>query len=125
MPSIKVLQYNVLFANDATQATPWGQRVGALRGWIAELNPDVLCLQEITQGEGVDMLGDLLEGSALSHRVFGVACRDVMPNQGQPGVVLGNAIASRCAHPPCYLPHTPPPARPAAGGPAHVGPRWT
>ena len=100
MPSIKVLQYNVLFANDATQATPWGERVGALRGWIAELNPDVLCLQEITQGEGVDMLGDLLEGSALSHRVFGAACRDVMPNQGQAGVVLGNAIASRCARPP-------------------------
>ena len=121
MPSIKVLQYNVLFANDATQATPWGQRVGALRGWIAELNPDVLCLQEITQGEGVDMLGDLLEGSALSHRVFGVACRDVMPNQGQPRVVLGNAIASRCA-----LPTSCP--TPLPRGPAHVGlarPRWT
>ena len=104
MPApVKILQYNVLFANDDTQATPWEQRAAALRAWINHLDPDVITLQEITKGtradngETVDMLANILDGSALAHSVFGPACDEVMANvnPGQRGVVLGNAIASR------------------------------
>jgi endonuclease/exonuclease/phosphatase family metal-dependent hydrolase len=101
-PSITVLQYNVLFANDSAQATPWEDRAAALRAWIEELDPDVVTLQEVTLGQRadgteVDMLADILRGSALSHHVFGPACDDVMPSAdpGQTDVVIGNAIASR------------------------------
>ena len=101
-PAVKVLQYNVLFAKDS-QPTPWEQRAAALRAWIKHLDPDIITMQEITRGtradngKAVDMLSDILSGSALSHSVFGLASNDVMaevdPNQR--GVVLGNAIASR------------------------------
>ena len=85
-PSISVLQYNVLFANDSTQATPWADRAVALRAWIAELDPDVVTLQEVTLGQRsddgsqVDMLADILRGSALSYYAFGPACDEVMPS---------------------------------------------
>jgi endonuclease/exonuclease/phosphatase family metal-dependent hydrolase len=95
-PAVKILQYNVLFAKDS-QPTPWETRAAALRAWIALLDPDIITLQEITKGTrtdngaAVNMLADILRGSALSHSVFGVA-EDM---DGQPGVVLGNAIACR------------------------------
>ena len=53
LPTVKLLQYNVLFAKDA-QPTPWEERSAALRDWIAHLDPDVITLQEITQGTRAD-----------------------------------------------------------------------
>lgn len=102
-PTVKLLQYNVLYANDSTQATPWKQRAAALREWIAHLDPDVVTMQEVTQGnradngQAVDMLSDILCESELSHSVFGPASDEVMAevDPNQQGVVLGNAIASR------------------------------
>ena len=110
---IRLLHLNALYAHDEGYAfgtypapwpTPWRARCATLRRWIAHLDPDILTLNEITKGRradtgaAVDMLADIVEGSALVHSVFGPACDEVMPfvSAGQyRGVALGNAVASR------------------------------
>jgi endonuclease/exonuclease/phosphatase family metal-dependent hydrolase len=110
--SIRLLHLNCLYAHDEGYAhgtypppwpTPWSTRCATLRRWIAHLDPDIITLNEVTKGRradgaAVDMLADIVEGSALVHSVFGPACDEAMPfvSAGQyQGVNLGNAIASR------------------------------
>lgn len=113
MSTIRLLHLNVLYAHDEGYAfgtypapwpTPWRARCATLRHWIAHLDPDIVTLNEITKGRradtgaAVDMLADIVEGSALVHSVFGPACDEMMPfvsAEHYRGVELGNAVASR------------------------------
>jgi endonuclease/exonuclease/phosphatase family metal-dependent hydrolase len=77
-------------------ASEWPARRAALQGWLRALAPDVICLQEVLQGPGVDMLAELFpEGSELyaqwPHRRFAHAS----PWWRDKRVSFGNAIVSR------------------------------
>src|SRR5687767_8154491 len=65
---------------------PWEQRLEAIRSQLRELDPDVLGLQEVLVGEGVDQARDIAEGFGY-HIAFGSA--------RQEPIQLGNAVLSR------------------------------
>ncbi|KPK93742.1 MAG: hypothetical protein AMJ88_06980 [Anaerolineae bacterium SM23_ 63] len=69
---------------------PWPQRARLIRDEIESLQPDLIGFQEVLRGEGVDLLDEILAGTSY-HRDFVVA-EESLP---RPGVVFGNAIASR------------------------------
>ena len=96
---MKVLQLNCWFCDEGHE---WESRLPALRAWVAHLDPDILCLQEIarglrTDGSVTDMLRDITQGTPHDkHKVYGRAsefffARDPLNHTLQ----LGNAIASR------------------------------
>ncbi len=77
-------------------ASDWPARRAALQGWLLALAPDVVCLQEVLQGPGVDMLSELFpEGSELvaqwPHRRFARAS----PWWRDARVSFGNAVVSK------------------------------
>jgi endonuclease/exonuclease/phosphatase family metal-dependent hydrolase len=85
MKKISVMTLNIW--NDQG---PWPQRAHLIRDEIEALGPDLIGFQEVLCGEGVDLLDDILAGTTY-HRDF-VGTIEAWP---RPGVVFGNAIASR------------------------------
>ena len=69
---------------------PWPQRARLISDEIEMLSPDLIGFQEALRGEGADLLDDILTGTTY-HRDF-VGTVESWP---RPGVVFGNAIASR------------------------------
>lgn len=65
---------------------PWDERLAAIRALLPALAVDVLGLQEVLQGEGVDQAADIAEGLGL-HVAFGSTRNDP--------IRLGNAVLSR------------------------------
>jgi endonuclease/exonuclease/phosphatase family metal-dependent hydrolase len=85
MKTISVMTLNIW--NDQE---PWPQRAHLIREEIRNLEPDLIGFQEVLRGEGVDLLDDILAGTSY-HRDF----VETMESWPHPGVVFGNAIASR------------------------------
>lgn len=71
-------------------AGPWPERKRLIRHWIARLSPDVIGLQELLQGQGVDLLAELGDGLGY-HGAFGTA----MPFWRDRGLAFGNGVLSR------------------------------
>jgi endonuclease/exonuclease/phosphatase family metal-dependent hydrolase len=81
---------SVLTLNICHDQEPWSQRAVRLREWIDRLDPDLIGLQEVLVGEGVDQLAELF-GSLGYHGDFVSALR--IPDR--PQLEFGNAVASR------------------------------
>lgn len=69
---------------------PWPQRAELVRAWIRELRPDLIALQEVLRGPGVDQLAEILEGS--EYRGEFLHAQDFWIGDG---ISFGNAIATR------------------------------
>lgn len=65
---------------------PWDERLVAIRAGLADLAPDVLGLQEVLAGDGVDQAKDIADGLGY-HVAFGSSRTDP--------IRLGNAVLSR------------------------------
>jgi endonuclease/exonuclease/phosphatase family metal-dependent hydrolase len=65
---------------------PWEERLEAIRSALSTVAPDVLGLQEVLQGEGVDQAADIAAGLGY-HVAFGSSRTDA--------IRLGNAVLSR------------------------------
>ncbi len=65
---------------------PWEERLQAIRSQLRELDPDVLGLQEVLAGSGVDQARDVAEALGY-HVAFGSTRQDP--------IRLGNAVLSR------------------------------
>lgn len=69
---------------------PWRERAARIRAWIERLDPDVIGLQEVLRGPGIDQLAELV-GERWPHTEYVPAIE--LPER--PGIGFGNAIASR------------------------------
>lgn len=65
---------------------PWEERLVAIRTQLRELEPDVLGLQEVLRGEGVDQAREIADGLGY-HVAYGSTREDP--------IQLGNAVLSR------------------------------
>ena len=65
---------------------PWDERLVAIRSQLAAVAPDVLGMQEVLEGEGVDQAADVAQGFGY-HTAFGSSRSDP--------IRLGNAVLSR------------------------------
>ena len=81
---------SVLSLNVWHDAGPWPARRARIRDWIERLDPDLIAFQEVLRGEGLDQLGELLDGTPY-HRDYVAAQPSWL---GRP-VAFGNAVASR------------------------------
>ena len=81
---------SVLSLNIWHDQKPWPERAARIREWIARLDPDLIGLQEVLVGEGLDQLADLT--GALDHHTDFVPAIE-LPDR--PGLEFGNAVASR------------------------------
>ncbi|GBG30655.1 CCR4-NOT transcription complex subunit 6-like [Hondaea fermentalgiana] len=104
-----VLTFNVWFENsrrgvDKNQSKEhgfgsWPERCAALQKWLHVLQPDVICLQEVLQGGGHDMLADLFgpqdasatDSTEYPYRFYARASQWWIDDK----VNFGNAIVSR------------------------------
>jgi endonuclease/exonuclease/phosphatase family metal-dependent hydrolase len=69
---------------------PWEERLVAIRAGIADLEPDIIGLQEVlrpSSGEGFDQAGQIAEGFGY-HAAFGLAMKSS-------GIDFGNAVLSK------------------------------
>ncbi len=82
---LKILTLNIWF-----DQPPWPERAALVRREIQALAPDVIGLQEVLRGPGVDQLAELV---ADSHPYTAYA--PAMDVGERPGITFGNAIASR------------------------------
>jgi endonuclease/exonuclease/phosphatase family metal-dependent hydrolase len=89
---------SVLTLNLWHDSGPYPARRDLVRAWIAQLDPDVIGLQEVLRGPGFDQVGDLLEGMAY-HVEFANASTFWRDPKRAPGTreqtEFGNAIAAR------------------------------
>jgi endonuclease/exonuclease/phosphatase family metal-dependent hydrolase len=69
---------------------PWPERRKRIQEWLDRLEPDLIGLQEVLRGPGVDQVGELFEGRGF-HLDYGVA----RPGWRKPEIAFGNAVASR------------------------------
>lgn len=73
----------------------WKARCFSFQRWLGLLSPDVICLQEVLMGNGIDMLSDIFDGcpdlAVYSHRAF---CH-ASPWWKDSAVSFGNAIVSK------------------------------
>jgi endonuclease/exonuclease/phosphatase family metal-dependent hydrolase len=66
------------------------ERARLVRAWIERLAPDLIAFQEAVRGDGFDQPAALLEGLG-----YATAFAGNMPLPREPGLVIGNALASR------------------------------
>lgn len=85
MKTISVMTLNIW--NDQE---PWPERARIIREEVLSLEPDLIGFQEVLRGEGVDLLDDILAGTSYQRDFV-----EAMESWPRPGVVAGNAIASR------------------------------
>lgn len=84
------MKVKVLSLNIWNRSGPWKERAERIREWIAALDPDVIGLQEVLRGQGVDQAAELLEGRAY-HLEFARAAGFWEDSD----LEFGNAVASR------------------------------
>ncbi len=80
----------VLSLNVWHDSGPWERRRELIRGEIEQLAPDLIGFQEVLQGDGVDLAGELVEGLGYETEFVHAS-----PFWGRPDVSFGNAIATR------------------------------
>ncbi len=68
---------------------PWGERAPRIREWIERLDPDVIGLQEVLRGPGLDQLALLAPGG------FHAAYAKATDFWRDPSAGFGNAVLSR------------------------------
>jgi endonuclease/exonuclease/phosphatase family metal-dependent hydrolase len=83
--SLRVLTLNIWH-----DQKPWRERAARIREWLERLDPDVIALQEVLRGPGIDQLEELV-GACGMHTEYGAA----IELHARPGIAFGNAIASR------------------------------
>lgn len=69
---------------------PWQERRERVRDWIARLEPDLVCLQEVLRGPSRDQLAELFDGGAWS-----LDFAEATPFWHDSALSFGNAVASR------------------------------
>lgn len=82
---------SVLSLNLWHDSGPWRDRAKLIREWIEQLDPDLIGLQEVLRGPGLDLAAELLDDSGR-HLDFGAASRFQRPG-GE--LDFGNAVATR------------------------------
>jgi endonuclease/exonuclease/phosphatase family metal-dependent hydrolase len=82
----------VLTLNIWHDAGPWPERAKRIREWLDRLDPDLVALQELLRGPGVDQLAELFAGRgfALDFEKASDFWRD-----GRRDLAFGNGVASR------------------------------
>jgi endonuclease/exonuclease/phosphatase family metal-dependent hydrolase len=80
----------VLTLNLWNRSGPWPERAKRIRAWLDRLDPDVVGLQEVLRGPGLDQLAVLFEGRP--HQLDFVRAIDFWEDRS---LAFGNAIASR------------------------------
>ncbi len=87
---------SVLTLNIWNEDGPWKERAPLIRSWIERLDPDVIGLQEVLQGPGVDQALEVLgeRGYALAYGRAIDFWNNAEPDGSNP-VGFGNAVASR------------------------------
>jgi len=81
---------SVLSLNIWHDAGPWPARSAAIRRWIRRLDPDLIGFQEILQGEGLDLLAELMDG--MDYRLDFLRASSFWRDRD---LSFGNAVASR------------------------------
>jgi endonuclease/exonuclease/phosphatase family metal-dependent hydrolase len=85
----------VLTLNIWNDEGPWPERAARIREWLDRLDPDLVGLQEVLAGPGLDSLAELFAGRGF-HLDFEKASDFWRPGKGgQRGLAFGNAVASR------------------------------
>jgi endonuclease/exonuclease/phosphatase family metal-dependent hydrolase len=80
----------VLTLNIWNRSGPWPERAKRICAWLDRLDPDVVGLQEVLRGPGLDQLAVLFEGRP--HQLDFVRAVDFWEDRS---LAFGNAIASR------------------------------
>jgi endonuclease/exonuclease/phosphatase family metal-dependent hydrolase len=82
---------SILSLNLWHDSGPWPERAKLIREWIEQLDPDLIGLQEVLVGPGLDLAAELLGGSGLQLD-FGAA--SPFERSGT-RLAFGNAVATR------------------------------
>jgi endonuclease/exonuclease/phosphatase family metal-dependent hydrolase len=84
------MSLSVLTLNLWHDSGPWKERAALIRDWIERLDPDLIGLQEVLAGEGVDQARELVE-----ERGYDVAFARAIDFWRDPSIGFGNAVATR------------------------------